>query len=161
MERITLMIAGVLVTASAGTDRLPQEATEPGKIVIEAEELNTKYEIRGPLRVPLGQVITVLGQTVPSHRKSADPLFQVEAVNGRALKRPVVMPYSLAGRAQRERLATGRHELRGYQNGAFQGHRFDPAEDSPTVQMLPHKFVTRLIVIREAPAREDARKQLP
>jgi hypothetical protein len=122
---------------------------ETPKRVIDADELNTKYEVRGPLGVELGKVVTVVGKTIVSPRKSADPLFQVSAVSGRPLEQPVTMAYVMAGAVRREELPQDTEcELRAYQTGEFKGARLEPPDVPPRSQTIAYEFVTRLVVLK-------------
>ena len=135
------------------------------KMVIDADELNTKYEVRGPLGVRLGEVVTVIGKTVVSLRKSADLLFQVSAVNGRPLENPVTMAYVIAGTVRREELPRDTEcELPPYQTGKFKGAQLGPADVPPSSQTIPFEFVTHLVVLtrlKPPEAKKPAVRQEP
>jgi hypothetical protein len=149
MRRLALVVPFIVTFALAhGAEPVPTVQKAP-KIVIDADELNTKYEVRGPLGVQLGEVVTVVGKTIVNLRKSADPLFQVSAVNGRPLENPVTMAYVMAGEVRREELPQDTEcELRAYQTGEFQGARLGPPDVPPRSQTIPFEFVTRLAVLQ-------------
>jgi hypothetical protein len=85
MWRFQFSVFVIWAIAFANAAEPQQGATPVPKIVIVADELNGKYEVHGPLGIPLGDVVTIVGQPVQSRLKSAHRLFQVNAVNGRFL----------------------------------------------------------------------------
>ena len=125
-------------------------AAEPGekqpKITIDADELNTKYQVRGPLGVPLGEVVTAVGQTVMSRSKDADTMFRVDSVNNQPLRQPVTMHYRLSNGMH---LKTGNtYWIHAYQNGSYEGIPSQATDESGVAQTKPYRFVVRLIVIK-------------
>ena len=159
MRRLALAIPFLLSFALAEAAEPARTAERPETTVINADELNTKYEVRGPLGVPLGEIVTVRGQTVRNLRKSPGNLFQVNAVNGRPLRQPVTMWYVFMGE-----LAFGKeYELRAYQTGKFQGDysipKQDPEREQATAQTVPFGFVTSLVVFERLKPDEPSRQQ--
>ena len=84
MWRLALVIPFVLVPPFADSAEPVETAKETRKTVIDAVELNTKYEVRGPL----GEIVTVVGKAVVGRRKSADPPIQSEYCQRPAARAP-------------------------------------------------------------------------
>jgi len=139
----TIMLAGVALAGVCAAEPI-QKLRET---TIDADELNTKYQVRGPLGISLGEVLTVVGETVVSRTKDADPKFQVDEINGRSLVRPVTMRYRLLNGTH---LKTGKkYQLRAYQSGGYEGIPAEAVDDSGAAQSPPYRFIVRLIVIKQ------------
>ena len=135
-----------------------QEETTPlrkqvPKTPISADDLNRRFVVIGPLGIPLGEVATVDGTAVVNQGKGASDLLQVTSVNGKALSKPVTMPYRIWPWSDLKKLdAQSRYRLRVYQDGGFAGVPDQAMKETTYVQTHAYSFVTSLVVVRNAKA---------
>ena len=64
MRTLKLAIFSAMLASLAGAAERPPAAEQAAKAIIEAKDLNTRYEIRGPLGIRLGKVVTIKGKRV-------------------------------------------------------------------------------------------------
>jgi hypothetical protein len=159
--RISAIILSLfLFQATLGQELVSQGRNLPlpddKKIAITADELNGRYVVHGPLGVPLGEVITIVAEAVEHIGKGETKVLKVVSVNGKALKAPVEMPYSVwPGFKKFESRKT--YQLRVFQDGGFDGVPLQAMEETGPVQSHGYMFTTRLTVIRTLDTAERAR----
>jgi hypothetical protein len=161
--RISAIILSLFLSQAAlGQKLVPQGQNLPlpedKKIAITADDLNGRYVVHGPLGVPLGEVITIVAEAVEHIGKGETEVLKVISVNGKALKGPVEMPYSIwpwAGFKKFENRKT--YQLRVFQDGGFDGVPLQAMKETVSVQSHGYMFSTRLIVIRSLETAERVR----
>lgn len=98
-----------------------------GDVTVNASDLGTKVKIIGPLGKPLGEMITIECKTLPPNEQprgkdSAGRFFvKVTAVDGVALKKPVVIEVRVFPFSPKPKRDGMDLEITGYQDGSFQG----------------------------------------
>lgn len=144
---IMLAISPVLaVGADPPQNSKPEKQVE--RVAIDAYDLNTHYEVRGPLGVGLGKVITVKCKRVDSRMKGEPDSLKVTAVDGVALKSAVNLPYSTLPWNPIKLEVNGQYELRVYQTGGFDGIPSQAMKETNVVQSRRYGFHVYLVVVK-------------
>jgi len=147
---LVIGVGGVCRFANAQKETTPLRKQTP-KTAISADDINRRFVVIGPLGIPIGEVATVDGTTVINQGKGAPLLFQVTSVNGRALSKPVTMPYRIWPWSGLNKLdAQSRCRLRVFQDGGFAGVPLQAMKETTYVQTHAYHFVTSLVVVRNA-----------
>jgi hypothetical protein len=141
------LAAGEWARGQVAQQSSPPQAAQPAKVAIRAEDLNTRYEVYGPLGVPLGQVVTVVAEPFELNAKGDTVLIRVFTVDGRALGQPVDLPYEIWPWANIKSLVDNRrYELRAFQDGGFSGVPDQVMRETVYVQTGAYRFRTKLVV---------------
>jgi hypothetical protein len=151
LNAIALIVASVILCSQLKPqDKVPPQQEEKRQ-VINADDLNSRYVVQGPLGVPLEQVITVVGEPFLNSGKGDLHQLRVLVVNGQKLPMPIEMPYSMSSWSDLKRLETGRqYDLRVYQDGAFTGVPTQGIEEARFAQTRSYAFTTSLVVVKIA-----------
>jgi hypothetical protein len=147
MPAVMTILAATMAAAAE-----PQAAAET-KSAISAHELNSKYEVRGPLGVPLGEIVTIVCRKKLDDAKRNADLVEVFSVNGTDLPRPVVMEYAFflaqnSGSIAKKLAGGQRQTLRVYQTGGFTGIPNAAMQETVSVQTQAYAFTTHLVVLK-------------
>ena len=148
MRTLGFAIFFVLAASLTGASEQPCAGEQVGNVVIDAKDLNTRYEIRGPLGVRLGKVVMITAKRVDSRAKADADVLEVAAVNGTPLKSPVTLPYQTLPWSPVELDMNGQYELRVYQDGGFSGIPDEAMKETGPVQTRKYGFAVHLVVLR-------------
>ena len=144
---VALIFAATCASA-LGQDRMPK------RTIITAADLNTRFQVQGSLGVPLGTVVTIVGEVEDGRKVDGSPRFlRVTSVSGRPLFQPVMLPYQLSS-VNGNPLANGtKYKLRAYEHGGFSGTPQDDMTNGPPRQELGYGFYSHLVVLSPSVAR--------
>ena len=148
MRTLCLAISFAVVASLTGEAEQPRAAEQAAKMVIEAKELNTRYEILGPLGVRLGKVVTIKGKRVDRLMKAAPNLLEVTVVDGVPLKSSVTLPHVTLPWSPLELEMNVQYELRVYQDGGFSGIPAEAMKETSEVQARLYSFAVHLVVLK-------------
>jgi hypothetical protein len=126
----------------------PRAKEQSEKALIDAHDLNARYEVRGPLGVSLGKVVTVKCKRVDSRMKDQPDSLEVTVVDGTPLKMAVTLAYSPLPWNPVKLEMNREYELRVYQTGGFDGIPGEAMKETSVVQTRRYGFRVHLVVVK-------------
>jgi hypothetical protein len=113
---------------------------------ISYRDLNSKYEITGPLDFSMGTAFEMEAKKVDANTKADDRTMEVLKVNGVALEKPVTMIYSTL--LIDDTFEDGKiYKCKAYQDGAFRGTPQDVLKEE-MIQTKAYHFAVELVIYK-------------
>jgi hypothetical protein len=141
--RLVALLLAVASVSAHGQDALPERTG------ITVDDLNQRFQVFGSLGVPLGTVVTIVGEAEYDVTRKAygSPQFiRVTSVSGRPIK-PVTLPYQLSSDNQYSLSVNTKYGLRVYEHGGFAGSPNDDMKTGVPEQRLSYSFYSHLVVL--------------
>jgi len=125
-------------------------SAENGRNRILSSDLNIKYEIIGPLGIPLGELANIEAEVAPKVAKGFSEWLLVTKLNGKKLKKPVKIHYEIIKWSTKlKTLKKGKkYHLRVYQDGRMIGTPHKALEEIGFAQSYGYGFATTVIIIK-------------
>ncbi|MBI5218256.1 MAG: hypothetical protein HY958_04930 [Bacteroidia bacterium] len=113
---------------------------------ISYKEINTKYQIMGPLGLPLGKVAELEVQKIETHTKADPPTFKIISLNGKKIDKSFTMTYRTL--IISDKFENGKtYTIKAYQDGVFTGTPDEVLKDV-MIQTSQYNFDVELAVYK-------------
>ena len=151
----TFFVAITLALAFYGS--LESKPKENTKETIHAHELNTNYEIIGPLGESLGKLLNIEAKIIDTKRKANPIQLEVTRIDNKQLELPVQIPYTFFPPSKNlKELEEGKtYQLRVYQDGGMVGIPQQVLKETSPATSVDYHFATWAVIIKVIPLENE------